>query len=178
MLLDTFSSSANSLGMAEENEKSSKLEQWQQDDAQRLRSMYDAYRKLGGKKQEEFAPLYGLKSQSNMGHYLHARRPLNLRAAIGFARGLAQAIEAFSPTIAAEIEEAAPLARNGAQADPKWPFPDIPPADYYALGKKDRDHVEATATLLVQKHRTNKLVHAKPRSEMETDQMPLRGKRE
>lgn len=92
----------------------------QQEDARRLRELYTAYRSAGGKRQEDFAEDYGLKTQGNMGHYLHGRRPLNLRAAIGFAKGIGVPIAAFSPTIAAEIEEAAPLARSGS---PQKPIP-------------------------------------------------------
>lgn len=84
-----------------------KLEQWQLDDAARLLRLYKIYRDKGGLKQEEFAHEFGLKSQGNMGHYLHGRRPLNIAQAQNFAKGLGLAVEEFSPTLAAEMHQIA-----------------------------------------------------------------------
>ena len=125
-------------------EKSNKpaMEPWQQQDAARLKLLYEEYRRNGGLKQEEFAPKYGLKSQSNMGHYLNARRPLNLRAAVGFAEGMGVPIERFSPRLAAEASKAAPLSRNTAEPAP-WPFPKVEQKKVLALGPELLAQLEA-----------------------------------
>ncbi|RTD94144.1 XRE family transcriptional regulator [Variovorax atrisoli] len=83
------------------------LEGWQREDAARLLALYKAYRAAGGLKQDDFAAKYGLRSQANLGHYLHGRRPLNIEQATNFARGLNVPIGEFSPTIAAQIAGAA-----------------------------------------------------------------------
>lgn len=174
MLLYVYNSATNASAMPED--KPSKPEPSQQEDAARLRALYETYRTDGGLKQEDFAPKYGLKSQSNMGHYLHGRRPLNLRAAIGFARGLTTAIEAFSPTIAAEIEEAAPLARDRPYQTAEWPLPSVAPADYYAMDPSERAFIDQCAVHSLKRHRTMKLVHQPPATAVESDRMPLEGK--
>lgn len=132
MLLYACSSFANDWEVSDDDEKAPKkpLEQWQVEDAARLRALYKSYRTNGGLDQEKFAVAFGLKSQGNMGHYLHGRRPLNLRAAISFARGLGCDIEAFSPTLGAE---ALPLAGESG-----WPFPDIDPQMFARLSPSQK----------------------------------------
>jgi hypothetical protein len=79
----------------------------QQADAQRLKALFDQREpKIS---QSEFARLYELGSQSSVTHYLNARAPLNLMAAIKFAVGLKVSIAAFSPTLARQIIQAAAL---------------------------------------------------------------------
>lgn len=89
------------------NDDTNSLESWQREDAARLLALYKAYRATGGLKQDDFAAKYGLRSQANLGHYLHGRRPLNIEQATNFARGLGVPIGQFSPTIAAQIAGAA-----------------------------------------------------------------------
>jgi phage repressor protein C with HTH and peptisase S24 domain len=89
------------------NEHTNTLENWQREDAARLLALYKAYRAAGGLKQDDFAAKYGLRSQANLGHYLHGRRPLNIEQATNFSRGLNLPIDQFSPTIAAQIAGAA-----------------------------------------------------------------------
>ncbi|CAN7581634.1 LexA family transcriptional regulator [Variovorax paradoxus] len=89
------------------NDNTNSLESWQREDAARLLALYKAYRAAGGLKQDDFAAKYGLRSQANLGHYLHGRRPLNIEQATNFARGLGVSIGQFSPTIAAQIAGAA-----------------------------------------------------------------------
>lgn len=100
--------------------KKSKLDEAQLADAQRLRRLWDAYKASGGLDQDDFAAEYGLKSQSNVGHYLQARQPLNIKAAIAFAKGMKIPVEAISPAIASEIEDAVPILRSPSSA-PKLP---------------------------------------------------------
>lgn len=99
-------------GESEALPQDDKLEPWQREDAERLRGLWKRYRDDGGLTQGEFAETFGLKSQSNFGHYLHGRRPLNLTAVIGLAKGMGKAIEDISPTIADQVDEAFTLARK------------------------------------------------------------------
>lgn len=103
-----FSAAPLILGAMDEPKKP-RLDQGQLADTQRLRALWAQYKAAGGLNQEEFASDFGLKSQSNLGHYLHGRQPINLRAATAFARGMKVPIAAISPTLAAEVEAAAPF---------------------------------------------------------------------
>lgn len=53
--------------------------------------------------QEDFGSKYGLGSQANVGHYLNARSPLNIKAASAFAKEIGCQVSDFSPRIAAEM---------------------------------------------------------------------------
>ncbi len=53
--------------------------------------------------QEEFGAKYGLGSQANVGHYLGARSPLNIKAASAFAKEIGCQVSDFSPRVAAEM---------------------------------------------------------------------------
>lgn len=110
-----FLAATLTLGAMEEPRKS-RLDEAQQADAYRLRVLWDRYRAGGGLKQDEFAAEFGLKSQSNVGHYLQGRQPLNLKSATAFARGMGVPIEAISPTIAAQVDEATPILRAAVPA--------------------------------------------------------------
>jgi hypothetical protein len=57
----------------------------------------------GGKKiaEMDFGLKHDLGSQGNVGHYLNGRQPLNLKAAIAFAKELGCPIAHFSPRLAA-----------------------------------------------------------------------------
>ena len=54
--------------------------------------------------QNDFGEAYGLGNQSNVGHYLHARNPLNLKAAMAFASHLECDISEFSPRLARDLK--------------------------------------------------------------------------
>ncbi|MET0319398.1 MAG: LexA family transcriptional regulator [Duganella sp.] len=83
---------------------STTLESWQQDDAARLRALLAAREpKLS---QADFGAQFGLGSQGMVWQYVAGRRPLNIKAATAFARGLGVPVDAFSPTIALQIAEA------------------------------------------------------------------------
>lgn len=87
---------------------------WQLDDAARLKAL------LGAREprisQAEFGAQFDIGSQGMVWQYVAGRRPLNIKAATAFARGLGVPVEAFSPTIAAQIAQAS---RTLAQSD--WP---------------------------------------------------------
>lgn len=142
MLLYEHQSFAPNTGVSEEPKKT-KLEPWQTEDAARLKALFDAYRASGGLKQEQFAADYGLKSQGNMGHYLHGRRPLNLRAAISFARGMGVSIDAISPTIAAEVEEAIPLMNTAPTGLMSMPLRSVTPRQIASLSPEAIGLVES-----------------------------------
>jgi hypothetical protein len=63
------------------------------------------FKKNAGMSQDAFASDYGLGGQANVGHYLNARQPLNLTAALKFATGLGCKIEEFSPRLAQALGE-------------------------------------------------------------------------
>lgn len=73
----------------------------QREDSKRLKALFEARSTLS---QDAFAQAFDLKSQSLVGQYLNGAIPLNLTAALRFARGLAVDISAFSPSLGAEIE--------------------------------------------------------------------------
>ena len=58
--------------------------------------------------QAEFGKLYDLGKQANVGHYLKARNPLNLKAATAFAQHLQCEISEFSPRLYAELRSLQP----------------------------------------------------------------------
>ena len=54
--------------------------------------------------QHDFGEAYGLGNQSNVGHYLHARSQINLKAALAFAAHLECKVADFSPRLARELK--------------------------------------------------------------------------
>lgn len=80
--------------------KKSKFEQWNLEDSQRLRMLWDDFVERTGMRQVDFARLYELGSQGNVAHYVNSRQPLNLEAARKFAKGMGCRLEDISPTLA------------------------------------------------------------------------------
>lgn len=101
------------------------LETWQREDAKRLRDLWEAKRpKLDGKpmSQEMFAETYLNASQGALFQYVDGRIPLNLDAAIKFAKGLAVTVSEISPTLGESLRQAAglePLTASGMAEDEK-----------------------------------------------------------
>lgn len=150
VLLYTLSSAANAQPVASKTSKI-ELEPWQVADAARLRKLYFTYRGNGGLKQEEFAEQNDLKSQGNLGHYLHGRRPLNLSAAIGFATGMGVPIEAFSPTLAAELAKVKeiPKERPTRHQEDGWPFPSIDRERFDRLTKEQKIEIQGAVRSMI-----------------------------
>jgi len=99
------------------------LEDWQAEDAQRLKALFDARQpKIS---QAEFGDLFDIGSQGMVWQYVAGRRPLNIKAATAFARGLNVNVEQISPTIAREIATAA---SHMGQADQQPEHVDAPGA--------------------------------------------------
>jgi transcriptional regulator with XRE-family HTH domain len=101
-----------------------KLEDWQVEDAARLRDIFNNREiKLS---QEQFASDFDLGSQSMISQYLAGYRPLNIKAAVSFARGMLIDIRDFSPTLADQIADAAKLHKQDASIKMamQWITPD------------------------------------------------------
>jgi hypothetical protein len=87
--------------------KKSKITEEHREEAAALKALWDDGRPR--RTQTEFGEAYGLGNQANIGHYLLARNPLNLRAALSFAKELKCKVSEFSPRVATEIEQLLPL---------------------------------------------------------------------
>lgn len=94
------------------NTPTTTLTPWQIEDAARLKALFDARADLTGEKlsQAEFGERYKIGSQGMVSQYLQARRPLNVDAAVAFAKGLGVSINEFSPQIAKSIQHASEFA--------------------------------------------------------------------
>lgn len=92
------------------NRPSTTLEPWQIDDAERLKTLYALHK--GKMSQEEFGVRFDIGRQSMVWQYLNGRRPLNIKAATNFARGLGVSVEAISPRLAEEIRRASAAMRE------------------------------------------------------------------
>lgn len=83
-------------------------EQWQIDDANRLKRIFEK----SGFTQEEFGSEFEIGNQSMVGQYLNAKRPLSLSSVGKFSNGLKVAIDQISPTLAAQIRELSSLVES------------------------------------------------------------------
>jgi hypothetical protein len=96
--------------------KAKELEDWQVADAQNLRRLFDARLETvaEGKliSQMEFGAKYGIGSQGMVWQYLNGHRPLNIKAAVAFARGLSVSVADFSPKLAEQIGDASDVAQD------------------------------------------------------------------
>lgn len=70
------------------------------EDAARLKALFKTHTKLS---QMEFGQIYEIGTQGAVWQYLNGVTPLNLSAAIKFARGLGCSVGEFSPRLAAEL---------------------------------------------------------------------------
>lgn len=91
-------SEANSLQFMKKSRKP--LEPWQQDDAKRLKAIWES---RDPKSQEKFAAEFDLSSQAMVWQYLNGYAPLNLEAAIKFAQGLNVSVDEISPLLASVL---------------------------------------------------------------------------
>jgi transcriptional regulator with XRE-family HTH domain len=87
------------------NKATKPADEQQAAEARRLAELFKE--KSGGLSQEEFGALYNIGTQGMMWQLLNGRRPLSLKSAVGFARGLKVSLREISPAIAEEVEEAA-----------------------------------------------------------------------
>jgi len=78
------------------------MDKWQVDDAYRLKKIFSERSELS---QEAFGDKFKIGSQGMIWQYLNARTPLNLAAAIKFAKGLRVKVSDFSPNLAEELAQ-------------------------------------------------------------------------
>lgn len=79
-----------------------------------LRDLFDT---LTEATQTDFGATYGIGTQGAVWQFLRNKRPLNMKAAIGFAKGLGVPIRSFSPRLA----DLADLASSLNQIEPGTP---------------------------------------------------------
>jgi hypothetical protein len=119
--------------LAQMKKEATRLEEWQVQDAQRLRQHFNARTETAGEgkviSQMEFGAKYNIGSQGMVWQYLSGRRPLNIKAAVAFARGLGIKVSDFSPNLAAQIGAASEveseratlqIAKKDEQAQLQW----------------------------------------------------------
>lgn len=75
-------------------------------EAERLKAIWNS---RPHRTQAEFGEVYGLGNQSNVGHYLNGRSPLNFTAAAAFAKELGCQIADFSPRLATRLARISPV---------------------------------------------------------------------
>lgn len=115
-----------------------KIEDWQIEDAKRLDSLFKAHARLN---QTEFGARYGIGTQGMVWQYLSGRRPLNIKAAEAFSRGLGLPVDDFSPTLAEQIRKAAERVNSSTP----WPFRLIDHDKVYALNETELGKFESAA---------------------------------
>lgn len=108
-----------------------KIEDWQIEDAERLDSLFKEHARVN---QTEFGARYGIGTQGMVWQYLSGRRPLNIKAAEAFSRGLNIPVDEFSPTIAEQIRSAASRVENPLP----WPLISI---DQRKVSRLDRQQL-------------------------------------
>lgn len=114
------------------------LSQTPQDDAARLKRLYNERTSLS---QAEFGARFDIGNQGAVWQYLNGRRPLNMKAAKGFASGLGVNIEEFSPSIAQTIK-AAEMWTGDNQDGAAWPFDLLDERKIQALNNSARSQLE------------------------------------
>lgn len=87
------------------------LEEWQLEDARRLKALFERFKARTKMSQATFAVTYGIGDQTQgiVWQYLNGRIPLQLEAAVRFAHGLGCSVGDFSPTLEAKRQELAPV---------------------------------------------------------------------
>lgn len=125
------------------------LEPWQAEDAARLKALFLRQEKS----QAQFGYDFDIGTQGMVWQYLAARRPLNIEAAVAFAKGLNVGISEFSPTLAEKIKNASMfISAPNERADHHHTGPDwINPEAYmlldlyYAADDRSREEIMNTA---------------------------------
>ncbi len=84
----------------------------QQDDAQRLMAIFEEHKTRHGLTQAALADDLGYSVQSSVSQYLKGKIPLNMEAAVKFARRFGCRVSAFSPSIQREIDRISTFATD------------------------------------------------------------------
>lgn len=90
--------------------KEKEIPPWQLEEAAALAKLFAEKADIS---QAEFGAKYEIGSQGMVWQYLNGHRPLNIGAATAFATGLGVKIPEFSPRLAADIERAYAMVRDG-----------------------------------------------------------------
>lgn len=98
-------------------EKKSKITDENRSESAALLSLWKDKHTLS---QHDFGLAYDLGNQSNVGHYLHARSQINIKAALAFAAHLGCKVSDFSPRLARELK-AVSIGEIGHSADADTP---------------------------------------------------------
>lgn len=85
--------------------KTSKMEPWQIEDAQRLRALWEDYRERTKTSQEKFGAAAGIGTQGMVFQYISGTNPLNLAAVGKFAKAFGVRIDEISPTLADHVRD-------------------------------------------------------------------------
>ncbi|WP_176514343.1 LexA family transcriptional regulator [Pseudomonas faucium] len=87
------------------NSRKVPLAEWQVEDSQRLKALYNQKRAELGLTQEKIASELGEGvTQGAVSHFMNGRTALSLRAAVVFAKALKVPVSAFSPRLAKELD--------------------------------------------------------------------------
>ncbi len=87
------------------NSRKIPLADWQVEDSQRLKALYNQKRAELGLTQEKIASELGEGvTQGAVSHFMNGRTALSLRAAVVFAKALQVPVSAFSPKLASELD--------------------------------------------------------------------------
>lgn len=87
------------------NSRKVPLADWQVEDSQRLKALYNAKRAELGLTQDRIAAELGEGvTQGAVSHFMNGRTALSLRAAVVFAKALQVPVSAFSPRLAQELD--------------------------------------------------------------------------
>jgi phage repressor protein C with HTH and peptisase S24 domain len=87
------------------NSRKVPLADWQVEDSQRLKALYNAKRAELGLTQDRIAAELGEGvTQGAVSHFMNGRTALSLRAAVVFAKALQVPVSAFSPRLAGELD--------------------------------------------------------------------------
>jgi hypothetical protein len=166
MLVEPINSIATLRGMSK---KKQPLLPWQVEDAARLDALFQKRKEKTS--QEKFGADYDIGSQGMVWQYLKGHRPLNIKAAEAFARGLGVKIEDFSPTLAEQIKKAAATtsSQNGTRRDEQsLSFLDLNSLEsqlvmlYRGLSGPGKDHLLSLANQMFNERDPDKASAANP----------------
>lgn len=136
-----------------EREGKRKLTETELAECHALRSLFRERKKPLGLTQESIGVAMGI-SQSAVGHYLHGRNPLNIQAALTFARLLQVNVADFSPRLAKQAENLAvrvSLSRDHSVRERE-------PSHFYRLPKGTRIEVKSFAQIISNEQGTDTMI--------------------
>lgn len=138
------------------------LSQQQQDDAARLRLLFDAWKEAHGGSQAKAAAAGGFGSQGTVWQYLNGRIALNASAVLKFAKLLQCSPWEISPSIAAQYDLTKELGGvNREDAPNDWPFFSIPRSRFDALTDRQKGLIEGRLAAMLDEIEKDPGINAK-----------------